>query len=403
MYFLCFNLVILLNCCIATDCKQHPILTTTKNYQMKNNQHSIFKAFSSPIMSSRLYYNFVYFLYCLYELRFGKILLNNYGYFPSSISDENAYQLQFYLELMSVGEITQNDALNLCEIGCGQGHGALFLLRNYLNHQSHFTGLDASEVAISYCKWKYRKLKNAAFKLNRHNLPFADESFDVFLSVETGVPRSSEALQDICRCLKPSGLFIFYETYEEQNADKLLSCNGFEIIRKINVTSNIVQALIHDNNRKQTHLDKLWFLPKKVLAFLNNYTAMQGSSKFEAYQGHKRNGFIYALRKIQGFQLPNLLIGYIDSWDGHALKGWAFCTHQTAPIKLQIRVNGIVMAETMADLPRKDVAAVHGKKRIKSGFSIALPSITKNGFYNVQVMNTQADQEMSLKPFIITS
>ncbi|PPD39842.1 MAG: hypothetical protein CTY16_18355 [Methylobacter sp.] len=351
-------------------------------------------------MKSRLRYNFIYLMYCLYELRYGKILLNNYGYFPTAITEENAHQLQFYVELMKAGGVPRTEALNLCELGCGQGHGSMYLLRNYLDDGCHFNGLDASEAAIFYCKRKHRKLKNAVFKVNRQGMPFANDTFDVILSVETGVPRFNDQLREIYRSLKPSGSFIFYETYDMENnpaTDAQLSRNGFIIIKKINVTPNIVESLIHDNERKLKLLRKLWFLPKRVMAYLNNYSCMVGSKRFERYYSNRRNGFIYVLGK-----LPELVIGHIEMWDGQYLKGWAYCSNQNGPADLRILVNGMVATETVAGLSRSDVAAAYGSKGLNSGFAAPL-DLTQGVTYSVRVIYPETGQEISNSPFTINA
>lgn len=349
-------------------------------------------------MKNNLRYNFIYSIYCLYELRYGKILLNNYGYSPSSIKGDNANQLQFYVELLKAGGVTQSKPLNVCEIGCGQGHGSLYLLTEHLHKDSRLTGLDASQVAVQYCKWKHRKFKNATFKTNSENMPFANETLDLVLSVETGVPHHNSQLHEIYRSLNASGLFIFYETYRIEamhNTDAHLLRNGFKIINKINVTPNIVASLLQDHPRKLQLLAKLWFLPKKTLAFLHNFAATAGTKKFEQYhQGH-RNGVIYVLSK-----LPEIIIGRIEAWDGHNLTGWAFCHNENKPAHLTLIVDGNDERQITAERQRHDVAAAHGAKGLHSGFSVPLP-LPANATYNVRVIYTETGQELANSPFTI--
>ncbi len=251
-------------------------------------------------MKSRSLFNYIYAIYSLYELRYGKVLLNNYGYSPTEITKENALQLQFYTELMKAGEVSQTDALNICEVGCGQGHGGIYLLNNILSDKCQFTGLEGSDVAFLYCKFKHRKQKNARFILNRQGVPSPDNYFDVFISLETGIPRDDEQLKEIYRSLKPSGAFIFYETYDmahDSEPDAQLKNSGFNIVKKTNVTANILGSMVEDNGRKLKYLSKLWFLPKKTQTYLGNYWGMVDSKKFEIYSNNHRNGFIYVITK----------------------------------------------------------------------------------------------------------
>lgn len=349
-------------------------------------------------MKSNLRYNLIYLLYCLYELRYGKVLLNNYGYCPTSLTGENAYQLQFYAELLKAAGTGQEEVLDLCEIGCGQGHGGVHLLRNHLHGQCRYIGLDASEVAIYYCKWKHRQIKNALFKVNQEGIPFADEAFDIILSVETGVPRINEQLREVYRCLKPSGKFIVYETYNASKGtapDHQFSHNGFAIVKKINVTSNIVDSLLQDNARKLAYLSKLWFLPKKIRKSLGGYANIVGSDRFENYYSNKRNGFIYVLQKF-----TPLMIGYVGAWDGRCLRGWAFCQGQRQPTILRVIVDGQAVYEVVAGLPRRDVAAIHGNQTLNSGFSAPLP-LRPGGNYSLRVVSAQTGQELANSPMMV--
>ncbi len=302
---------------------------------------------------------------------------------------------------MAVGDISAIVALDICDIGCGQGHGSVFLLKHYLHKESRLTGLDIAEIAIKYCKWKHRKLKNAVFKLSQNGIPAKAAAFDVFLSVGSGVPHNSKLLQDVYRCLKPSGKFVFFEVYEarkEQALDQLIARNGFEISKKINVTQNLLLSLTYDNARKQALLSRLWFLPKKAAHFLHNYAATTGTAKFDACETEKLNGYIYVLRK-----LPDLILGNVDLWDGEHLRGWAFAFNHHQAVKLHIIVDGQVIAETVANLDRQDVASIYGKQRLNTGFSVALPLAANAREYSVRVIDSATNLEITTEDFMIGS
>ena len=255
-----------------------------------------------PIISERLKYNLIYFLYCCYEWRYKKILLNNCGYHPSALTIDNALQFQLYLELIKTVKMPLDGSLDICEIGCGQGHGGVFLFDHYFSEQTQYTGIDISDVAIAYCRRKYKNRKNMQFLNNRpgSQLPCGDGSFDLIFGVEPVASRRDEYLQELHRCLKASGHFIFMETYNitvPRFADQRIERNGFEIVSKENITEHIVQAFVADNQRKLDSLKKLAFLPEKQLAFLRNFIGTVDSSRFNSYCNGTRNGFIYTLRK----------------------------------------------------------------------------------------------------------
>ncbi|MFZ2726396.1 MAG: class I SAM-dependent methyltransferase [Methylococcaceae bacterium] len=347
------------------------------------------------LLSDRVRHNLVYFLYCIYELRYGKILLNNCGYFPVSLQDDNACQLQLYIELMKTAAIKTTEKITLCELGCGQGHGGIFLLKNYFTSNSDFTGFDISELAITYCKLKYRRIKNASFAVNKQGIPCADESFDVVMSVETSVPRYDENLMAVYRCLKPDGLFVFFETYivsDKHNIDQQLERHGFEIVEKNNVTDKVVAAFIADHDRKIRELNKFYFLPKKIIDFLSGYMGVVGSTRFENYAQHKKNAFIYVLRKS-----PNLFIGYAEKITNKGVYGWAHDINSNEPVNISLWVNEVFISNTIANLERQDVAAIHGKQSLYSGFYIPL-FLEKDKTYTVQLRYTQTGLHLANSP-----
>lgn len=256
--------------------------------------------FAGRFITDRFRNNLIYFCYWCYELRYRKILLNNCGYYPTPLQGDNSLQLQLYLALLEATPLPTSDTLNICDIGCGQGHGGMFLLQHHLPAQTQYTGIDISEVAIAYCKFKYRHIKQARFKLSRHGIPAPDASYDMILSVETSAPRYQANLLDMHRCLKPEGLLVFFETYNMTSVnkpDELLAQCGFTIIRKINVTSQLIEAFKQDNTRKLNGFSQYAWLPKTLLAFLKEYMGVVGSERFNNYQSGKRNGLMYILKR----------------------------------------------------------------------------------------------------------
>lgn len=64
--------------------------------------------------------------------------------------------------------------------------------------------------------------------------------------------------------------------------------------------------------------------------------------------------------------------GYLESWDGEYLTGWACNLKRDTPIQLKIVSGQQVIEVFLANNPRADVANVYGKKHLLCGFRIPL-------------------------------
>lgn len=71
--------------------------------------------------------------------------------------------------------------------------------------------------------------------------------------------------------------------------------------------------------------------------------------------------------------LPRLnLVGVVDAIMPSLISGWAFNLTTTEPLQLELRVDGRVMGQTLANRPRTDVQNV-GWGRVECGFDFHLP------------------------------
>ncbi|MDB6005729.1 MAG: Methyltransferase type 11, partial [Prosthecobacter sp.] len=89
---------------------------------------------------------------------------------------------------------------HLLDAGCGTG-GMLESLRS----QTSVTGIDISEQAVSYCHQRGLHMVELGCV---ESLPFADETFDVVLSLDVlyhAQVNEKRALAEMCRVLRPEG------------------------------------------------------------------------------------------------------------------------------------------------------------------------------------------------------
>jgi len=108
--------------------------------------------------------------------------------------------------------VESNDALNVLDIGCGDGATELFMQQYF--PQWKVNGIDISEKSIQEAS--QRNLPNAVFSVfNGTHIPFADNSVDiVFMAgvlhhVSFDIHR--QLIKEVYRVLKTAGRFYLYE------------------------------------------------------------------------------------------------------------------------------------------------------------------------------------------------
>ncbi|MFM2061928.1 MAG: hypothetical protein RLZZ507_1598 [Cyanobacteriota bacterium] len=103
------------------------------------------------------------------------------------------------------------DAENILDVGCGIGGSSLYLAQKF-NAQS--TGITLSPVQAARAKERALEANLGArsqfLVANAQEMPFADNSFDLVWSLESGehMPDKTKFLQECYRVLKPGGTLI---------------------------------------------------------------------------------------------------------------------------------------------------------------------------------------------------
>ncbi|KZS54737.1 fatty-acid O-methyltransferase Mtf2 [Mycobacterium ostraviense] len=126
---------------------------------------------------------------------------------PLEPADEpERYSIQLYHRVAAQVNLAGKRVL---EVGAGHGGGASYLTRTL--HPESYTGLDLNPAGIAFCQKKYDVPGLDFVQGDAQNLPFADESFDAVINIESSLyyPDFSRFLGEVARVLRPGGHFLY--------------------------------------------------------------------------------------------------------------------------------------------------------------------------------------------------
>lgn len=137
----------------------------------------------------------------------------HHGYYGRSGTHKlNRRQAQINLieELLNFAQV--KTASNILDVGCGIGGSTLYLAEKF---DAIATGITLSPVQAARANERAKNAfleGNVSFQVaDALNLPFADNSFDLVWSLESGEHMADKTrfLEECYRVLKPGGVFIF--------------------------------------------------------------------------------------------------------------------------------------------------------------------------------------------------
>ncbi|MDR9403387.1 MAG: methyltransferase domain-containing protein [Halothece sp. Uz-M2-17] len=150
----------------------------------------------------------------LWEKIWGEHMHHGY-YGRSGMNKVSRWQAQIDIieELLSWGNISESNALpqNILDVGCGIGGSTLYLAQKF---KATAQGITLSPEQVKRAKERTTEAHlddQVQFQVaNALDLPFADDSFDLVWSLESGehFPDKAKFIQEAYRVLKPRGKLL---------------------------------------------------------------------------------------------------------------------------------------------------------------------------------------------------
>jgi SAM-dependent methyltransferase len=236
--------------------------------------------------------------------RHADVTFLNYGYafsngeqIPLQPEDEpNRYPIQLYHHALSGTAFAGKDVL---EVGSGRGGGASYVARYF--RPRTLTGVDICKAAIRFSTARYAGQDNLEFRVgDACNLPFANDSFDVVINVESAQHYGDmgQFLEEVYRVLRPGGDFLmacFEDGQKNVFPRESLRQARLRLIREDDITANVARALELDSLRRQELAIAL--SPRLLLGLSKEFAGIPGTQLHASFANGECPYYCFACRK----------------------------------------------------------------------------------------------------------
>lgn len=224
--------------------------------------------------------------------RAGEVTFTNYGYalvagdpaapVLSAADEPDRLGIQLYHHVAGAMNLAGRDVL---EIGCGRGGGTSYIARYH--GPRTVTGLDLDPGAVAFCRRNHRMPGLRFRRGDSESLPFAADSFDAVVNVESShcYGSMSSFLSEVRRVLRPGGLFLFADFRSRGLTGVLrgqLVRGGFRVVAERSITRNVFAALAQDSGRKLALVRRR--APVLLRPLFCQFAATEGTATYEAFR-----------------------------------------------------------------------------------------------------------------------
>ncbi len=234
----------------------------------------------------------------------------NYGLAPASgpgaVSLPSGEEPERYCAALYHAVAGQADlrGARVLDVGCGRGGGAAFVHRHL--GPAETSGCDIARHAVAFCRKVHAGVEGLGFHHGSATaLPFAAESFDAVLNVESAhcyVDRAA-FFAEAFRVLRPGGHLLLADfppprlppEAERPRIKRELSLTGFAPPGVTDITQGILRGLDLDHDRRMREIRARFPLGTRRLARL--WAGTRGSWIYRDFAEGRRGYFMYRIEK----------------------------------------------------------------------------------------------------------
>ena len=223
----------------------------------------------------------------------------NYGFSSDpentviAANEPEFYCLRLYEHTVRETPLEGRDVL---EVSCGRGGGASFVSRTFKPRR--YVGVDLSQENIRLARERAAR-EGLSFELgNAERLDLRNDAFDVVINIEASHLYDSRGrfFGEVARVLKPGGYFCYTDGCwaDDDCTDDLLEA-GFELLERLEITSNVLHALRKDNARRTALFDAM--NNRELREEYKHWGGVVGYRAYNRFEAGQTRYFSHRLRK----------------------------------------------------------------------------------------------------------
>jgi ubiquinone/menaquinone biosynthesis C-methylase UbiE len=182
------------------------------------------------------------------------------------------------------------------EVSCGRGGGASFVSRTF--EPRRYLGVDLSEENIKLARSRVAR-SGLSFSIgNAEQLDLADASFDVVINIEAShlYDDRGRFFAEALRVLRPGGFFCYTDgCWADDDCTEDLLDAGFELLERLEITSNVLHALRKDSARRTALFDAM--KNRDLREEYKHWGGVVGYRAYNRFEAGQTRYFSHRLRK----------------------------------------------------------------------------------------------------------
>jgi len=203
------------------------------------------------------------------------------------------YCLRLYEHTVRDTPLSGKDVL---EVSCGRGGGASFVSRAF--EPKRYVGVDLSEENIRLARSRAAR-GGLTFEIgNAEQLDVPDGAFDVVINIEAShlYDDRGRFFVEVLRVLRPGGYFCYTDgCWADDDCSEELLDLGFDLLERLEITSNVLQALRKDSARRAKLFDAM--KDRDLREEYKHWGGVVGYRAYNRFEAGQTRYFSHRLRK----------------------------------------------------------------------------------------------------------
>jgi SAM-dependent methyltransferase len=203
------------------------------------------------------------------------------------------YCLRLYEHTLRDTPLEGRDVL---EVSCGRGGGANFVSRTF--EPRRYVGIDLSAENIRLARSRAAR-DGLTFEVgDAQRLDLPNGSFDVVINIEAShlYDDRGRFFAEALRVLRPGGFFCYTDgCWADDDCSEELLDTGFELLERLEITSNVLQALRKDSARRAALFDAM--KNRELREEYKHWGGVVGYRAYNRFEAGQTRYFSHRLRK----------------------------------------------------------------------------------------------------------